>query len=200
MVPFAPLELGPAVGEHLDQLKDNPLVKGVRRLIQTEELGFCTQDKFVQGVQLLSDYGFSFDICIYHTQLADTLELVKQCPNVKFVLDHVGKPDIKAKLLEPWQSHMKQLAAFENVWCKLSGMITEADHKTWKSVDLQPYMTHATDCFGFDRLMFGGDWPVITLAGDWKDWHAIVAEHFDACSEPEQQKLFHANAVNFYRL
>jgi len=102
--------------------------------------------------------------------------------------------------MDPWKSELKELAALQNVQCKLSGLITEADHKSWKPEDLNPYLAHAIDCFGFERLMFGGDWPVATLAGTWQEWHAALSDHLATCAEQEQQKVFHDNAIAFYRL
>ena len=200
IVAFAPLENGNAAKEHLAKLKENRLVKGVRRLIQSEDDGFCLNPEFVKGVKLLPDFGFSFDICINHTQLADTIGMVRQCPDVSFVLDHVGKPDIKSHKTEPWKKELLELATLKNVHCKLSGLITEADHETWTPEDLAPYLAHAIESFGFDRLMFGGDWPVATLAGTWQGWHAALSNHLATCAEQEQRKVFHDNAIKFYRL
>ena len=200
IVAFAPLENGLAAKEDLASLARNTLVKGIRRLIQSEDDGFCLQPKFIEGVQMLPDFGFTFDICIYHSQLADAIKMVKRCPKVKFVLDHIGKPDIKSGTIEPWKSELKELASLENVHCKLSGLITEADHRSWKPQDLEPYLVQAIECFGHDRLMFGGDWPVSTLAGSWQQWHAALGNHLATDSETDQLKVFHDNASSFYRL
>ncbi len=200
IVAFAPLENGDSAKADLETLRKNGLVKGVRRLIQSEEDGFCVQPNFVKGVQSLEEFGFSFDICIYHSQLADSIKLVKQCPNVSFVLDHIGKPDIKSQKMDPWKSELKELASMANVHCKLSGLITEADHDAWKPEDLEPFLAHAIDCFGFDRLMFGGDWPVSTLAGTWLEWHAALSSHLANNSAAERKKVLHDNAIAFYRL
>ncbi|RME63007.1 MAG: amidohydrolase, partial [Caldilineae bacterium] len=164
IVAHAPLEAGAAARDALAALQKLPLVKGIRRLIQSEPLGFCVQPDFVRGVQLLPAYGFSFDICIYHPQLGDVLRLVEQCPDVSFILDHIGKPAIKDGIREPWMSQLRELAAFPNVHCKLSGMVTEADHARWTPDDLKPYMEHVLDCFGPERTVFGSDWPVVNLA------------------------------------
>ena len=201
IVAWAPLEKGDAVKSELEALLPNTLIKGIRRIIQFEEdIEFCLQPDFVKGVQLLSDFGWSFDICIYHPQMANTIKLVKQCPHVQFILDHIGKPDIKNHLLQPWDSELGQLAAFENVSCKISGMITEADHDHWKKEDLKPYFDHVIDCFGIDRVMFGGDWPVVTLAGSLQAWLESLMWLINGFSQDEIKKLFYDNAMRFYRL
>lgn len=200
IVAVAPLEIGKGAKAYLDALQRYPLVKGVRRLIQGEPLGFAKQEAFIEGVQLLSDYGFSFDLCIYHPQMQDVISLVESCPNVSFVLDHIGKPDIKAGLMEPWASDLKQLAKFTNVKCKVSGMVTEADHRNWIKEDLKPYAEHVLASFGVDRLMYGGDWPVSELASNWLEWVETVEWLLADLSEAEKQKVFYSNANDFYRL
>jgi L-fuconolactonase len=198
IVAFAPLERGSAARETLAQLQTIPLIKGVRRLIQSEGDGFCVHPDFIAGVQLLPEYGYSFDICIKHHQLPDVIELVYQCPQVQFVLDHVGKPDIRAGLLDPWRADIARLAQFPNVMCKVSGMVTEADLHRWTAADLQPYVTHVLDVFGIDRVMFGSDAPVLRLATDYETWLATLYGLTDALSDDERLKLFYANAVRFY--
>ncbi len=202
MVPWAPLEKGDAVRLELEALlAANPLTKGIRRIIQFEpDLDFCLRPDFVRGVQLLADYGLSFDICISHIQLANTVKLVAQCPNVPFILDHIGKPDIKGQVLEPWQTELRTLAAFPNVWCKMSGLVTEADHQAWTEADLQPYIDHVLTCFGFDRVIFGGDWPVAYQATLYPRWVETLQGAVSGCSEGELRQLFRENAVAFYRL
>ena len=201
IVAHAPLEEGTAVRPHLETLAQNPLVKGIRRLIQSEpDPTFCLQPAFVQAVQMLPDYGFSFDICIVHSQLASVIKLVAQCPNVSFVLDHIGKPGIKDQIFEPWKQEIKMLSLFPNVACKLSGMVTEADHAHWQPANLRPYIDHVISCFGFDRVMFGGDWPVSLLASDYPRWVETLETAVRDCSTEEKKKLFYDNAAAFYRL
>jgi L-fuconolactonase len=199
IVASAPLELGAAAEPHLERLRDIPLVRGVRRLIQSEpDPEFCLRPGFVEGVRLLGRYGFSFDICVYHGQLGAAVELVRRCPEIRFVLDHVGKPGICAGLTEPWRRHIREIAALPNVWCKLSGMATEADPAAWTQDDLRPYIDHVIACFGFDRLMFGGDWPVSTLATDYPRWVQTVEWATRSCSADERRRLFGDNALAFY--
>lgn len=200
IVAFAPLEQGEAVRDWLDTLSGYARVKGVRRLIQSEELGFAIQPNFVQGVQALADYDFSFDICVYHYQLPDVIDLVQQCPQVNFVLDHGGKPNIKDDLYDPWREHIKALAQFDNVSCKISGLVTEADHAHWTSDNLAPYIEHLLSTFGSQRLMFGSDYPVVDLAGGYQRWFNVLQSHLSGLSTTEKQDLFYNNARSFYKL
>ena len=201
IVAHAPLEKGAAVEPALAWLAAQPLVKGVRRLLQDErDDAFCLRPDFVRGVQALHAHGLSFDLCIYHRQLANVIKLVRQCPDVSFVLDHIGKPAIKAGTLDPWRAELRELAQLENVWCKLSGMVTEADHAAWKPADVRPYIDHAVECFGFDRVMFGGDWPVSTRASDYPRWVATLDEALRGCTTDQLQRLYLRNAEKFYRV
>jgi len=201
IVPWAPLEKGDAVQADLEKLATNPLIKGIRRIIQFEpDLEFCLRPDFVKGVQALPEYRLSFDINISHGQMANTIKMVRQCPDVQFILDHIGKPDIKSQLMEPWKQELKVLAGFPNVWCKMSGLATEADFKSWKNEDLKPYIDHVLECFGFERVMYGGDWPVASMATTYPRWVETLAWAVSGCTETELKRLFHDNAIAFYRL
>jgi L-fuconolactonase len=200
IVAWAPLEEGKQVAPFVEKLAEDRLVKGIRRLIQGESVDFCIQSNFVNGVKTLARYGLSFDICIFHPQLAYAIRLVEQCPNVQFILDHISKPDIKNQLFEPWKQEIKTLADFPNVYCKISGLVTEADHENWTVADLQPYIEHVIECFGFDRVIYGSDWPVSTLASDYPRWVRALQEAVSGCTAEELKKLFHDNAIKFYRL
>jgi L-fuconolactonase len=200
IVAFAPLELGRAAGESLESLAQNKLVKGVRRLIQSESPGFSVRDDFVAGVRLLPRWDFSFDICVYHQQLGDVIELVARCPQVRFVLDHLGKPDARSPLYEPWREQIAALSAFPNLCCKLSGLVTEADHEAWTPERLRPYIEHVVEQFGVERIMYGGDWPVSLLATTYRGWIETLAWATEGLDENERDKLFYGNAESFYRL
>ncbi len=201
MVPWAPLEQGDAVRLDLEWLAAMPLVKGVRRILQSEpDPEFCLRPDFVKGVQALADYGLSFDICIYHFQLPGVIRLVAQCPEVSFILDHIGKPDIRQGLLDPWRDHIRELAGFPNVWCKISGLVTEADHRRWTREELKPYIDHVIEAFGFERVMYGSDWPVALQATDYPRWVETLAWAVEGCSQEELRRLFRDNAIAFYRL
>src|SRR5947209_3962157 len=202
IVAAAPVELGIAVRRHLESLAAiSPLVKGVRRNLQDETRpDFCLQPDFVAGVRLLAEYNLSFDLCIRHWQLPAVTELVRRCPDIQFILDHLGKPDVKEHLLDPWRDQLRALAALPNVVCKISGLVTEADHTTWKPDDLAPYLSHALEVFGEDRIAFGGDWPVILLASSYARWIGTL-QAFTASLSPEaQRKFWSENARRVYRL
>ena len=168
------LEKGQEIIPNLEELSGIPQVKGIRRLIQQEDLEFCLNPNFIQGLQLLPEFGFSFDICIYHKHLENIIKMVEQCPEVSFMLDHIGKPNIKDQLFEPWKLQIQELAALPNVYCKISGMVTEADHQNWTEEQLQPYIDWAIACFGWDRVVYGGDWPVSKLATEYPRWVEVL--------------------------
>ncbi|MBL9199254.1 MAG: amidohydrolase family protein [Opitutaceae bacterium] len=201
IVAHAPLEQGDAAGDALARLAALPLVRGVRRLLQEEkDDAFCLRPNFVRGVQALHAHGLSFDLCIYHRQLANVIQLVRQCPDVPFVLDHIGKPAIKAGALDPWRAQLRELAQLQNVWCKISGLVTEADPAAWQPGDLRPYVDHVIECFGFERVMFGGDWPVSTLASDYPRWVATLDQLLAGCTPGQLHRLYVSNAEDFYRV
>ena len=197
-----PLELGPsAVEPQMAQLAALSTVRGVRRLIQDRpDPEFMIRPEFVAAVKLLPKYNLSFDICIKHPQFANTLELVRRCPDVSFILDHIGKPGIAAGLIDPWRAHIAEMARFPNVVCKLSGVTTEAGHKTWTREQLRPYIDHVIESFGFTGVMYGGDWPVCELAGHYQQWLATLEWATAGCSAGERRGLFRENAVRAYRL
>ena len=197
----APLELGASrARDTLDALKEMPLTVGVRRLIQWEPAGFCVQPKFVEAVQSLQQYDLPFDICIFYHQFGDALKLVESCPNIRFVLDHFGKPDIAQGEMRNWSQGISALARHENVWCKLSGLVTEADHQHWTPDQLRPYVDHALEVSGARRMMFGSDWPVATVAASYKRWYDTARQFVSHLSEDEQTQIFAENAARFYRL
>lgn len=200
IVANAPLERGAAVDEDLGTLARIPLVKGIRRLLQSEDADFCLQPGFIEGVRLLPSHGLSFDICIFHPQLANAIEFVRLCPGVSFILDHIGKPDIKNQVFDPWKDELKILAEMPNVYCKVSGLVTEADMEHWTPVDLKPYIDHVIACFGIDRVMYGGDWPVAFQATEYPRWVETLSRATSGLSDAERRKLFHDNAIAFYRL
>ena len=201
IVAWAPLEKGDAAEADVARLAANPLVKGIRRIIQFEpDMEFCLRPDFVRGVQRLARHGLSFDLCINHRQLANTLELVRQCPNVRFILDHIGKPDIKVGRLDPWRAELREFARADNVVCKLSGLVTEADFAKWTTADLRPYFDHVVDCFGLSRVMFGGDWPVSAQATDYPRWVTTLDELLHGSSPDELHRVYVRNAESFYRV
>lgn len=202
IVAYAPLEDGQRARGYLDDLvRISPLVKGVRRITQGEaDPAFCLRPGFVEGVQLLPDYGLTCDLCIYHYQLGPTLELVRRCPEVTFMLDHIAKPGIRAGEREPWKAQMAALAALPNVTCKISGVITEADHATWTPAQIAPYVAHALEVFGEERVAFGSDWPVVLLAGSYRGWVETLDGLTAHLGDGAKRKLWAENARRFYRL
>lgn len=204
IIAHAPTEDGVPLRTYLTALKAiSPRVRGIRRLLQGEsQAGFCLQPDFVAGVQMLAEFDYSFDICIRHAQLPDAIALVKRCPQVTFILDHIAKPDIRAGLRHPWQDHITQLAALPNVNCKISGMVTEGDLNNIHAVDLQPYFDHIVDRFGEHRIMYGGDWPVVLMGASYKRWVELVDTMIATSGMPEstQRKLWAENAKRVYRI
>ena len=202
VVAAAPVERGNAIREHLESLVAiSPLIKGVRRNLQDEaEPDFCLRPDFVAGVRLLAEYQLSFDLCIKHWQLPYVIELVRRCPDTAFILDHLGKPDIKEQLLDSWQADMRKLAELPNVACKISGMVTEADHESWQSADLEPFINVALGAFGEDRVMFGSDWPVALLASSYQRWFETLEALTTRLPVSARRKLWAENAQRFYRM
>ncbi len=201
MVASLPLERGNGVQGDLEKMLRCQRLRGIRRLIQNQkDPDFCIQPKFIEGLKLLARHDLVFDICIFHHHLPNAIRMVRQCPEVRFVLDHIAKPAIKAGEFEPWGRNLKELASLPNVVCKISGVTTEADHKSWTREQLKPYIAHAIDCFGFDRVMYGGDWHVLELAGTYPQWVEIVDWVVAGATPEEKRKLYRDNAIRAYRL
>ena len=202
LVAFAPIEYGEQVRAYLDELVlSKPLLKGIRRLTQGEsDVNFAAQPRFVRGAQILGEYGLSCDLCIRGAMLPGLVELVKQCPNTQFILDHIGKADIKNQQLSPWREEIQALAAQPNVVCKISGMVTEADADAWTTNDLRPFFEVAYSAFGEDRVMYGGDWPVVLMAAPYKRWYQTLDALSSGLSESAKRKLWAENARRVYRL
>jgi L-fuconolactonase len=202
IVANAPIEFGEQVRAYLDELvKISPRIKGVRRLLQGEsDSAYCLQPNFVRGIQILAEYGLSFDIGVVHRQLASTAELVRRCPDVTFILNHIGKPDIKGHILDPWRDDIKALAVYPNVFCKVSGMVTEADTEHWVPDDLAPYVAYVLDAFGEDRMLFGSDWPVVLNAANYQRWIETLDALTANLSVEATHKLWNENARRCYRL
>ena len=196
-----PLERGKAIEIDMARIAKLPVMRGVRRLIQNQpDPGFVLEPDFLDALKLLPKYNLSFDICIFHPQLANTLEMVRRCPEVQFILDHIAKPGIKAGLVDPWRQQIREIAALPNVVCKLSGVTTEADHKAWTREQLRPYIDHVIECFGTARVMYGGDWPVSELAGRYTQWIEVLDWATSGCTPAEKRGIFRENAVKAYRL
>lgn len=194
------LELGEGVRPYLESLRAFPLVRGIRRLLHIEtDDRFCLQPDFIKGVQLLAEYGLSFDLCCTHKQLPHAVEVVRQCPDVSIVVDHLGNPNIKDKVMEPWRDNITALAAMPHVTCKVSGAVTAAG-ENWGDDDLRPYIEHVLSSFGPERVMFGGDWPVVTMAASYREWVDALDRITSQCSSEARRLLFHDNAQRIYRV
>ena len=201
IVAWAPLEHGEHARSFLHALvRIDTRIKGVRRILQSEPDDFGTRPDFVRGVRLLPEYGLSFDICISHRQLKGAIELVRACPETAFMLDHIAKPNIREHVLDPWREDMRELASLPNVSCKISGVTTEADHGAWTPDDIAPYVLHAIDVFGEDRVAFGGDWPVALLATSYRRWVETLDALTTGLSPAARAKLWADNARDFYRI
>lgn len=194
------INAGPATVGAIATLKQHPLVRGVRHHFEHDPLDYCARPEFIAGVRELAVAGLSFDICCKHPQLPAVIELVRQCPDVSFVLDHGGKPAIRSGVLDPWRDHIRTLATFPNVVGKFSGFATEADHARWTATDLQPYTNHLLETFGPQRLLFGGDWPVAKLATTYRRWLDTAEELTATLSSTERAALFRENAERVYRI
>jgi predicted TIM-barrel fold metal-dependent hydrolase len=185
---------------HLEKLRGQPRLKGIRRILHThpDELG--KSKTFIENVRRLGDYGLSFDICVLARQLPIAINLVSQCPGVTFILDHCGVPQVKERVLHPWCEHIQEIATFPNVYCKVSGLVAYTDPVNWRSEDLRPFADRVLESFGWDRVMFGSDWPVCTLAASYRQWVEALLSLTQAAGETNQEKLFRDNAIRAYRL
>lgn len=200
MVAWAPLEKGEAVEADLLRLGRHAILRGIRRIIQFEDdIDFCLRPQFVEGVRTLGRHGLSFDICIDHRHMANILRFVEKLPEVPMILDHIGKPAIRDGRMQPWAAQMRELARFENVVCKVSGVATEAA-ADWKADDLKPYLDVAFAEFGMGRTMFGGDWPVTLQAVEPSRWIGILDAYLAGLDERELRAFWRDNAIRAYRL
>lgn len=186
--------------EKLDNFRGFSNLKGFRHVVQSEKKGFLEDPLFRKGVKTLGEGGFTYDLLIYHHQLKEALAFVKEVGNVKMVVDHIAKPNIKAGEKTHWELKMAAMATFPNVFCKLSGMVTEASWTDWKRDDFFPYLDEMMEAFGPKRLMYGSDWPVCLLAGSYDDQLAIVESYIAELSDNERRAIMGGNAVDFYGL
>lgn len=199
VVAYAPLEQGESIRELLSMYQFNPSIKGVRKMYdQSPEI--CRQQHFLNAVRMLPSYNLTFDVSIKPSSAKETIDLIAACPDTQFVLDHLGKPDIVNGKLADFKRDIDVFAAMPNVVAKVSGLITEARLEGWTLDDIRPYIDYAIERFGFDRLMYGGDWPVVLLAGSYATWLHTLWQCVHTCSEEELKKLFFETAKRTYRL
>ena len=185
---------------YLEKIAGHPKLKGIRRVLHTQPDEVGQGKLFIENVHSLSSYGLSFDICVLARQLPIAIKLVSASPDVAFILDHCGVPQVKERIFDPWRSHIAEIAKYPNVSCKISGLVAYADPIQWKQADLQPYIDHVISCFGWDRVLFGSDWPVCTLSATYKQWVEALKSITRNAGEANQKKLFHDNAIRIYRL
>ena len=189
------------IAERLDYFNQFPQLKGLRHVVQDEpDKHFMLRDPFLKGIESLAQYEYTYDILIYSDQIDQAIRLVKQFPEQKFVIDHIAKPNIKKGAFEEWSAGIDEIAKFQHVMCKISGMVTEADWQKWKPETFDPYMNRVLSAFGPERLMFGSDWPVCLLAADYAEVKGIAASLIDTLDERDKQNIWSQNAINFYNL
>jgi L-fuconolactonase len=201
IVPWAPLETGDAVAGELARLAADPLVKGVRRIIQFEDdVDFCVQPGFIRGVQLLGENGLHCELTIDTRRFPNVLKLVGACPGTRFILDHIGNPDIAAGRLQPWKDCLKAFAASGPHACKFSNLVCNADLARWKVDDLKPFAEAVIETFGPNRLLWGSDWPHALRASSWQRGTEAAGALPAFLGEAERRKIFNDNAATFYRI
>jgi L-fuconolactonase len=200
VVGWAPIA-SPAFPECLERLRAHASLKGLRHIIQDEpDPHFMQRDDFNRGVSVLADTSLVYDLLVFEKQLPSALEFVDRHPRQIVVLDHIGKPRIKDALMEPWRRHIFEMARRENVYCKLSGMVTEADWPNWSIDNLRPYFDVVIEAFGPRRLMAGSDWPVCLLATDYGAWFEILNKFTGALSKSEKEMIFGSVTADVYHL
>ncbi len=188
------------IAERLEYFSQYPIIKGYRHVVQAEPDDFLLRKNFQRGVRALQHYNYTYDILVYHNQLKPALEFVAEFPEQKLVIDHCGKPDIAHHKIDKWESYMREIARHPNVYCKLSGLFTEARWKEWSPAEFYPYLDVVFEAFGTDRLMFGSDWPVVLLSGIYVQWKSLLEKYMEHMEEEDREKIFGLNAIRFYGL
>jgi L-fuconolactonase len=186
--------------QRLDFFSQYPSIKGWRHIVQGEADDFLLREDFQRGVRALLPYNYTYDLLIYHYQLPAALEFVSKCPDQKLVIDHCAKPDIGKGKIAEWKKEMQELAKASNVYCKLSGLFTEAKWSSWNPGEFYPYLDTVFECFGVERLMFGSDWPVLLLSGMYVQWKSLLEKYMENYKPEDKEKVFGLNAVKFYGL
>jgi predicted TIM-barrel fold metal-dependent hydrolase len=191
----------PEFRAYMNRFKGNRYIKGVRQVLHVPSTpaSYCVSADFQRGLRVLDEMGLSFDLCMRHADLPDALKLVESLPNLRFILDHLGNPDLYAKDNTAWRRNIERLAGCKNVVCKVSGIVASARPK-WTADDLAPFVNHVLESFGPNRVMFAGDWPVCTLRATFRQWVEALRSIVRNRSAENQRKLFHDNAVAYYGL
>ena len=189
------------VEQRLVHYKNSKKMKGFRHVIHDEsEIDFMLQTDFLRGIGLLNQFDFTFDVLIYPKHLANTLKLVRRFPEQPFVIDHIAKPNIREKKITDWKKELKAVASYDNVYCKISGMVTEATLGSWRKDDFTPYLDAVVEMFGTDRILYGSDWPVCNLSASYEDMFGIITDYLSTFTQREQEKIVGGNATKFYKL
>lgn len=191
----------PRIAERLEHFSRFSKLRGFRHIAQAEpDDRFLMREDFIRGVAQLRPFGFTYDILVYPKQLPGAIDLADRLPEQRFVIDHCAKPEIKTGKAEPWATQMRKIAQHKNVFCKVSGLVTEADWKQWKADAFKPYLDVVFDAFGPERLMFGSDWPVCLLAGTYRQFKKLVEDYVREYPPAFREKIFGGNAARFYGL
>lgn len=188
------------IEKRLEYYAQNPYLKGIRHIVQAEPENFVLKPEFQRGIGFLSQFNLVYDLLVYPSQLESGIELVSQFPDQKFVLDHCAKPQIEIQEIEKWARDIRLLAEEENVFCKVSGLVTEADFKNWKPSDFLPYLEVVFDAFGEDRVLYGSDWPVCLLAASYEKVYQLIDDYTIEHSADARRKFFGDNAARIYNI
>lgn len=189
------------IEDRLQYYSGEEKIKGFRHIVQGEsDHNFLLRKSFLRGIEILGKYDFCYEILVFPHQLGAVLEFVRKFPNQKFVIDHLAKPYIKDGFYDGWAVLMREIALEENVYCKISGMVTEADYETWSYEKLQPYMEWVFTHFGSRRVMFGSDWPVCLVAADYAIVKGITERFIQQCPQEDQERFWSGNAMDFYKI
>jgi len=200
VVGWAPL-IDADVEKYLAEISRRSKLKGLRHVLHDEaDDNYILRKDFNRGINALRQFGLRYDILIFERHLPQTIKFVDQHPNQMFILDHIAKPRIRDGVTQPWGKNLRELARRENVYCKLSGVVTEANWKQWSEPDLKPYIDTVLDCFGAQRLMFGSDWPVLNVASNYVRWLEIVKSAIADLTTAEQTRILAGTAVEAYRI
>ncbi|MDZ7690769.1 MAG: amidohydrolase family protein [Balneolaceae bacterium] len=187
--------------QQLEHFASHEALKGLRHIVQDEpDERYLLRPDFLRGIEQLPDHGLTYDILIYARHLPVAIKFASKFPDHRFVLDHIAKPDIADQKIDAWEQDIRELARHPNIYCKVSGMVTEADWKSWTPDDFKPYLDVVFDAFGTKRLMFGSDWPVCTLAAKYREVYKLVSDYTETCTEKEKADFFGENAIRFYGL
>ncbi|MGN7990374.1 amidohydrolase family protein [Pedobacter sp. 22226] len=190
--------LDPNLGDRLNYWSNFKTIKGWRHILQAENSAFILDSNFIEGIKLLKEYSYTYDLLCYHNQLPDIIKMVDQLPDQPFVLDHCGKPDVKNQDLKAWAENIKILASNSNVSCKVSGLLAEADWKNWTEKEIFNCFDVVFEHFGVKRIMYGSDWPVMLISRPYEDWFNLVHQYIAQFSPEERQLFFSDNAKAFY--